>query len=89
MPRAKKVVEEEIKPEPLMPESVTNPGKSRSKGSYLPWILIVAVILVGGYFVYNQQKQAKNLKQELTELRNNPQKVTENETVIGKSWSIN
>ena len=79
MPKTKKPVAE---PERLMPESVSNPAKTRSTASYLPWALIALVILIAGYFVYNQQQQANSLKQELTELKQNPQNATEEETKV-------
>lgn len=82
MPRVKKEkeIEVETKPETLMPESVANRSRNKRTGSYLPWILIALVIVAGAFFVYHQQKQAKSLQQELTELKANPQKATEEET---------
>lgn len=81
MPRPKKVIETETSaPEPLMPQSVVQRTQSKSMFSYVPWILIVLVILAAGFFIYSKQQQAKSLQQELSELKQNPQKITEEET---------
>lgn len=81
MPKIKKVIEVEQ----LIPDSVVNRGEPRSgqsKLNYVPWILIAVVILVAGYFVFNQQQQTKGLQQELSELKQNPQKIAEDETKV-------
>lgn len=87
MPRPKKQIEE-LAPtsSKLMPESVLMDEKQNKKNhsivNLIPWILIVVVVLFGALFFVYQNKQANNLKKQLTELKQNPQKATEDETKI-------
>ena len=84
MPRVKKITEEKLNTlEPLMPGFVVNRSSSSTPTSsfrYLPWILIVLVVISAGIFVFKQQQNAVALKQELEELKQNPQNAADEET---------
>lgn len=48
--------------------------------SIVPWVLLVIVILAGLGFVYRQRMEGKKLEQQLMDLKQNPQKATEEES---------
>ena len=87
MPRVKKETKEQtpkiLKEDPiesLIPERVINRSKPLVLFKYLPWILIVVVLLLSGLFVLKQKMKTAILKQELIELKQNPEKIAEAET---------
>src|SRR6476469_2421380 len=56
-----------------------NPSRT-SLIPFLPWILVALVLIGAGIFAFQQHREAKQLKSQIQELKQNPQKVTEEET---------
>lgn len=62
--------------------SAINPSTSTSNISsgilkFLPWILLIVVVVVSGYLVVSQFTKAKKLSQEVVELKQSPQQAVQ------------
>ncbi len=58
-------------------------GSSRQKKGFLsklPWIIVLIILIAAGVFAAMQYKQSKDLKKQISDLKQNPQKATEEET---------
>ncbi len=62
--------------------SAINPSTTSSNISsgvikFLPWILLIVVVVVSGFLVVSQFKKAKKLSQEVVELKQSPQQAVQ------------
>lgn len=69
-----------LEPEMIKEESAGNNSSISKLFKNAPWVILIVVILIGGVFVYQQSLKAKSFQKELEELKQNPQKATEEET---------
>jgi hypothetical protein len=60
------------------PDHIELPSKNRM--ALVPWVLLVLVLLAGAGFVFRQHREAKQLQNQLLDLKQNPQKATEEES---------
>ncbi len=63
------------------PDMITLPKRRTMNASnYLPWALMLIIVAAAGFYVYNQNQEGKKLQQQIQDLKQNPQKATEEET---------
>src|SRR4051812_795995 len=65
----------------LMPESASRSAR-RSPMRHIPWLLLLLVIIAGGAVLYHQHREGEALQNQIKDLKENPQKINEEETKV-------
>jgi hypothetical protein len=55
-------------------------SSAKRRGNLFPWALLIIVLLAAGAFVFIQHRKEKTLQNQISDLKQNPQKATEEET---------
>lgn len=60
--------------------NLDQPVNSSPIRKYFPWLILALVVVIGGLLFFNQRHNSAKLEQQLEELKQNPQKITQEET---------